>query len=70
MLCEIVEAMIPSYRFLGAAKEIRDCNSKDARQPVGWATAWLTLPAWLIVVIELVGEWRFEKGHTQLPLDM
>jgi hypothetical protein len=28
MLCEIVEAMIPSYCFLTAAKEIRDCNSR------------------------------------------
>lgn len=45
---------------------------KDARQPVGWATVWLTLPAWLIVAIELVGEWRLEKGHstTQCALNL
>jgi len=45
---------------------------KGARQPVGWGTAWLTLPAWLILAIELVGEWRFEKGEgsTQYALNL
>jgi hypothetical protein len=45
---------------------------KGARQPVGWGTVWLTLPAWLILAIELVGEWRFEKGDssTQYALNL
>ena len=39
-------------------------SSKGARQAAGWGTVWLTVPAWLMVVIELVGEWRFEKGQS------
>lgn len=45
---------------------------KGARQPVGWGTVWLTLPGWLILAIELVGEWRFKKGDssTQYALNL
>jgi len=34
-----------------------------ARQPVGWGIVWLTIPAWLMLGIEVVGEWQFEKDR-------
>ena len=38
-------------------------ESDGARQPVGWGIVWLTVPAWLMLGIEVVGEWRFEKNQ-------
>lgn len=58
--------------FSGGCKGDSRLQFKDARQPASWGTAWLTLPAWLIVVIEIIGEWRFEKGYstTQYALNL
>jgi hypothetical protein len=38
-------------------------KSKSELQPVVWGTVWLAVPAWLMLAVEFVGEWRFEKGQ-------